>query len=303
MGFTRRRFLVLAGLTSLGVVGLSRRGSSPSISQATSPPQPQLEMPSEEVLLRFLAIADTGSGDRNQFAVGNAMANYHAKSPYELVVMAGDNIYNRGEMDRIGVAFEQPYATLLKQGVKFHACLGNHDIRTENGNPQVAYPGFNMGGRRFYTYSAGPVQFFVLDTNDRTTWKTQLTWLEKELSQSQAPWKVVYGHHPIYSSGFYGTDSERVKTFAPLFQKYGVQLYINGHEHDYERTNPIASTTYLITGIGGASLRPVGQSKWTAYSTSRYGFSALEVRQNTLTIQGIDVFGQVFDQGTVAIAV
>lgn len=98
-----------------------------------------------------------------------------------------------------------------------------------------------------------------------------------ELKSSAAAWKIVFGHHPIYSSGHYGTNQALIDSLTPLFQKYGVQLYINGHEHNYERTQPIQGTTYLITGIGGAQLRPVGRSPWTAFSTSRYGFSAIEI--------------------------
>jgi Calcineurin-like phosphoesterase len=110
--------------------------------------------------------------------------------------------------------------------------------------------------------------------------------------------KIVYGHHPVYASGTYGTDREMIARLSPLFKQYRVQLYINGHEHHYERTTAIDGTTYLITGHGGASLRYVGKSDFTAYSLSRYGFSAVEVRQNSFSIAGIDSKGEVFDQAT-----
>ena len=226
------------------------------------------------------------------------MAAYHRKNPYSFVTLAGDNIYNSGEMERVGVAFEQPYAALLKRGVKFRACLGNHDIRTENGDPQVRYAGFNMRGR-YYSYREKDVQFFVLDTNHNADWQNQLAWLKAELARSTAPWKIVYGHHPIYSAGHYGDNPEMIKLLTPLFKQHQVQLYINGHEHNYERTTPIDGTTYLITGIGGASLRQVGQNKTTAYSVSRFGFSAIAVYPDRLQIEGIGTDGLVFDRGVV----
>ncbi|OUC11940.1 MAG: metallophosphoesterase [Alkalinema sp. CACIAM 70d] len=303
MSFKRRRFLILGGLSGLGLAVLGRQSLRPGQTTTATTPEItplQVATPTGQPLLRFAAIADTGSGDRNQFAVGQAMAQYRDRNPYDLVVLAGDNIYNSGEMSRIQVAFEEPYQQLLQAGVKFRAGLGNHDIRTENGDPQVRYPGFNMQGR-FYSYVAESAQFFVLDTNGNADWKGQMAWLERELSQSQAQWKVVYGHHPIYSSGHYGTNSEFVKLFTPLFKKYRVQLYINGHEHDYERSQPIDGTTYLVTGIGGATLRPVGKSKWTAASTSRFGFSAIELYQDRLVIQGIGTNNSVFDTGTISI--
>lgn len=85
--------------------------------------------------------------------------------------------------------------------------------------------------------------------------------------RSDAPWKVVFGHHPIYSSGQYGVNEPFISKLTPLFQKYRVQLYVNGHEHNYERTQPINGTTYLICGAG-AGVRPVGRSSWTTSNNS-----------------------------------
>lgn len=303
MSLKRRQFLVLGGLSGLGLVFVGKSLSS----QFQNAPvvQPKLSEPPKvagnDLILRFVAVADTGAGDRNQYDVAKAMERYRVQNPYSLVVLAGDNIYTNGEMEKVNSVFAQPYATLLKQGVKFRACLGNHDIRTQNGDLQVQYPGFNMDGR-YYTFQEKSVQFFVLDTNTNADWKTQLAWLEQELSRSKAPWKIVYGHHPIYSSGVYGTDDNLVAMLSPLFKKHNVQLYINGHEHSYERTKSIDGTTYLITGIGGAHLRKVRRSEWTGYSVTRFGFSALEVYPDRLEIQGIGTDGLVFDRGTVPIA-
>lgn len=298
MRMNRRRFLALGSLSGLGFVALSK-----SMTGATKPNANAKKIPAvakSSSILRFVAIADTGSGDQNQYDVVQAMKGYYNKHPYQLAVLGGDNIYTNGEFEKITTVFEHPYADLLKQGVEFRACLGNHDIRTQNGDLQVKYPPFNMTGR-YYTYRKESVQFVVLDTNVNADWNAQLAWLEKTLRQSNAPWKIVYGHHPVYASGIYGTDKDMVARLAPLFKRYRVQLYINGHEHHYERTTAINGTTYLITGIGGASLRPVGKSDWTAYAESRYGFSALEVYGDRIEIQGIGIDGQAFDRGTVSI--
>ena len=308
MKFTRRRFLGLAGLGSMGLaIAVSGRSSGKSLispeqttqdASKVNPNRP--DVPSQErPLLRFVATADTGSGDKNQFAVGEAIARYHDQNPFELAVLGGDNIYNSGDIALIGSTFEQPYAKVLARGVKFRACLGNHDIRTANAVPQVNYPGFHMDGR-YYTYSDGPAQFFVLDTNGNIDWKAQMNWLETTLKASTASWKIVYGHHPIYSSGHYGTDPAFVARFTPLFKKYNVNLYINGHEHHYERSNPIDGTTYLITGHGGASLRPVtAKPPTSAFAVSRFGFSTVEIWTDRMVIQGIGTDGTVFDRGVV----
>lgn len=311
MAIQRRIFLIVSGLAGLSAFGLGRwlglRANAvyrpDAVPVAPEPAiAPELQVAqSTELMLRFVATADSGSGDRNQFAVGRAMARYHQQNPYNLAILAGDNIYNQGEIWKIRDVFEAPYNELLQQGVKFRACLGNHDIRTENGNPQVAYAGFNMAGR-YYTFQQNGVQFFALDTNVNANWAAQLAWLEQALKNSSARWKIVFGHHPIYASGVYGTNPEFVRLFTPLFKKYGVQLYINGHEHHYERTRSISGTTYLITGHGGASLRAVGKNEWTAYAVSQFGFSALEVYRDRIEIKGIGTDHQVFDRGTILYA-
>ncbi|KAB8335133.1 metallophosphoesterase [Scytonema tolypothrichoides VB-61278] len=299
MKLKRRQFLFFSSLSAIGLgfIGCVTRqaGKNPGIavSKAATPPNPA----KNNSLLRFVSVADTGTGDQGQYAVAKAMTNYHSKNPYDLVVLAGDNIYTNGEMEKIGAVFERPYAPLLKQGVKFQAALGNHDIRTANGDLQLKYLNFNMKGR-YYTFQREQVQFFVLDTNTNADWQKQLKWLEQELSASKTPWKIVYGHHPVYASGVYGSNATFIKTFTPLFQKYGVQLYINGHEHHYERTRSINGTTYLICG-GGAGTRPVGRSEWTEYSAEKLSFAAYEVYADRIEISGIGTDNSVFDKGIV----
>ena len=245
--------------------------------------------------LHWLATADSGSGDRQQRAVGSAMAAMHRRSPVDLVLLGGDNIYPQGDMRLVEATFERPYRDLLQGGVPFHAVLGNHDIRTDNGAPQVAYPGFGMKGR-WYSLRRGPVEFVMLDTNVTAAWQHQMPWLKKTLAASTARWKVVVGHHPIYSSGFYGDDRSAIARLTPLFRRHGVQLYINGHEHNYERTRPIEGTTYLTVGNGGASLRPVVAGANTARAFSTHGFASLSVDGDDLTIQAWNSEGQRLDR-------
>jgi 3',5'-cyclic AMP phosphodiesterase CpdA len=307
MGLTRRRLIWLGSLGGLTLAFFNKQFIGRTIGYKVAReanfevPKPPTTPPGE-LVLRFVATADSGAGDRNQRAIGEAMHRYREKNPYDLVVMAGDNIYNSGEIEKIKDTFEVPYQKLLAANVRFQAALGNHDIRTNNGNDQVNYRAFNMKGR-YYSYTAGKndeAQFFVLDTNGNADWKAQMAWLEAELKNSKALWKIVYGHHPIYSSGVYGTDPKMVKRFAPLFKQYGVNLYINGHEHNYERTQPIDGTVYLVTGHGGANLRTVGRSDWTAHAESEYGFSAIALYGDRLEIQGLDSSGKMFDRGVIS---
>jgi Icc-related predicted phosphoesterase len=294
--FNRRKFLILGGLAGFGLA-LQRtdRAIDSSLSTDSFPTKDNATPP----LLRFVSVADTGHGNRGQYTVADAMNAYSRSHLFPFVLLAGDNIYNRGEIEKIGDVFEKPYQALLEQGIQFYAVLGNHDIRTKNGDDQLQYPGFNMQGR-YYTFVRDGVQFFALDTNYNAQWKEQLEWLEKELDQSEASWKIVFGHHPVYSSGMHGSSKTLEKKLTPLFSRYGVQLYLCGHDHNYERSNPLNGTTYIVCG-GGSVLRQVGRSSWTAFSASVLSFVAFEVYSDRIELSAIAGDGKVFDRAAIAL--
>lgn len=285
----RRDFLTLTGLGGFGLSLVTHK----LLAQESTPNNKQ------QPILRFVAIADTGTGNEGQYAVAQAMNDYSQKNPFSLVLLAGDNIYNEGEIEKIKAVFEKPYKPFLAQKIPFYAVLGNHDIRTNNGEDQLRYPLFNMPSR-YYSFSQEKVQFFALDTNVNADWSQQLPWLENNLANSDKPWKIVYGHHPLYSSGMHGTDKNLISKLAPIFNKYKVALYICGHDHNYERTVPMEKTTYIITG-GGCATRPVERSPWTAYSEAKLSFTAYEVYENHLETKAIGIDGKVFDQGKINI--
>ncbi len=324
MSTHRRQFIIGAGLAgfSLAITGklLADRSNSATTTddddgdkasqtvgaafRDKNHPQSVAADPKSKLLLRFAAIADTGSSTANQYAVGRAMTSYHQKNPFNLVLMVGDNIYNNGEIAKIKEAFETPYADLLKQGVKFYAALGNHDVRTANGDREVEYPQFNMGGQHYYTHEHEGVKFFVLETSSivdpaSTDRAQQLAWLDRELAASKARWNIVYGHHNIYSAGVYKVDATMRRDITPILKKHQVKLWINGHDHNYQRSKPIDGTTYLVCGGGGANLYPVKPQSWTAFAQSIHSFGIVEVYQDQIILTGIDSKGEIIDRGTV----
>ena len=145
--------------------------------------------------LKFAVIGDSGTGDSNQYRLAKVFTDIHQRFPYEFVLMMGDNMYGGESARDFQRKFEIPYKPVLDKNVKFYASLGNHDSTN-----QRMYKLFNMNGERFYTFrpKAG-VRFFALDSNYMD--RTQLQWLEKELAASGSDWKIMYFHHPIYSSG------------------------------------------------------------------------------------------------------
>ena len=175
------------------------------------------------------------------------MANWYNRFPFPLVVMMGDNIYGSDRPQDFVKKFEAPYKALLDKGVKFYASLGNHDSRE-----QRYYKLFNMDGKLYYTFKAPKedVRFFALESTYMDP--DQLKWLEDELKKSSEKWKIVFFHHPLYSSaGTHGSQLKLRAVLEPLFIQYNVSLVLNGHDHTYERIKPQNGIQYFVEGSSG----------------------------------------------------
>lgn len=310
----KRRKLIYLGLGGVALtVGYGYlSGVNPS-TKTFSSSENSLPSIKSDSLFQFAVIGDVGTGRRGQHSVARAMHQHWKSSPFSMSLMTGDNIYPNGEIEKVSQVFEQPYSALLEKGVKFYASLGNHDVRTNRGEDQITYPGYNMASRYYtFTQSLGEstIQFFAIDTNQaylegeegERRWQAQLAWLQSELGSSSAPWKIVFGHHPVYSSGYHGSQDRLIRDLSPIFAQHGVQLYLNGHDHNYERTQPIKRTTYITTGHGAMNRR-IGQSDWTALISNQLGFTTFSVHPDRIVAKAINTQNKVYDEGHILLTV
>ncbi|HTV24778.1 MAG TPA: metallophosphoesterase family protein [Polyangiaceae bacterium] len=246
-------------------------------------------------LVRFVAFGDSGGNSRAP--VHDAMLGV----PFDLMLHVGDIAYVDGTLPDFEAKFFDTYADLISH-VPIFPASGNHEYHTADGAPyrQVfALPenGAPKGEERWFSFDWGDVHFVALDTEKIDP--DQAAWLEDDLSDNVLPWKVVYFHRPPYSSGTHGSSLAVRETFGGTFERFGVQLVLAGHDHDYERMQTIGGVTYVVTGGGGFSVRPVGHSDFTAYSAAIFHFVQVEVRQDELRLDAIDTAGKVFDTVTV----
>jgi hypothetical protein len=243
--------------------------------------------------VRFAVIGDSGSGAKVQYELAERLIAARQTFLYTFVLMMGDNIYGDDSPKGFAKKFELPYKPLLDAGVPFYATLGNHDAQD-----QRFYKGFNMGGHRYYTFTEGSVQFFVMDTTYMD--RGQLEWLEQSLRESQARWKIAYGHHPFYSTGKkHGSEMDLRQLVEPLFVKYGVNAVFAGHEHFYERMAPQHGIAYFISGAAGKLRR--GNIKkdpiYVAGFDEDLSFMLIEVAGDALHFEVISRAGATVDQG------
>jgi hypothetical protein len=256
----------------------------------------ELQLPNGKDSFHFAVIGDTGTGDKNQYEVGEQLNKFHRVFPFDTVVMMGDNMYGGESPKDFKKKFELPYAPLLNDGVKFYASLGNHD----NSN-QRFYDKFNMNGKKYYTFKPRDgIRFFALDSNYMD--KEQLQWLAKELAGSGSDWKIVFFHHPLYSSGdTHGSSEELRKILEPIFLVNNVSLVLSGHEHFYERIKPQQGIAYFIVG-NSAKLRrgDIQKTNLTAkgFDTDN-AFMLCEIDKDKLYFQAISRLGKTIDSGVV----
>ena len=254
---------------------------------------PAMKLPLKPGSVRFAIIGDNGTGERPQFEVAQQMETFRKDFPFDFVLMMGDNIYGSKTPQDFKRKFEDPYRNLLSAGVKFYACLGNHDHTAER-----LYKPFNMGGERYYTLKNGNVQFFALDSNYMDP--PQVDWLDKQLSGSSATWKICFFHHPLYSHGkFHGSDLDLRARLEPMLVKYGVDVVLNGHEHVYERVNPQQGINYFVLGNSGElRLNNLNPSPDTAkgFDTDRT-FGLVEIVGNDFNFQIVSRTGATVDSG------
>ena len=252
--------------------------------------------PSGKDSVKFLVLGDTGTGDRAQNEVANQAWKSHQVFPYEFAIMLGDNIYGSERPQDFALKFERPYKAMLDANIPFYAALGNHDDPN-----QRYYKPFGMGGQRFYTYQKKDVRFYVLDSNYMD--KDQQAWLEKELKESNAKWKIAYFHHPLYSSGAtHGSEVDLRAIVEPLFVKYGVNVVFAGHEHFYERLKPQNGIQYFTAG-GSAKLRE-GNIRRTGMTARGFdteqSYMVVEIDGDVLRFQTMSRRGKIVDSGEIS---
>lgn len=301
--------LALATLICLG--GCQRElppdvARAQGISVAELRPQPgSLALPNRRGSVKFAVIGDSGRGDQPQHEVARQMVSWRERFPYDFVLMLGDNIYDSHTPADYVARFEAPYKPLLDAGVTFHAAIGNHDDPN-----QIYYEKFNMGGERYYSFrraevslegmAGAGVRFFALDS--RSLDPEQLEWLRHHLDDSNSRWKIVYFHHPIYTSGRYSSGAGSLRrALEPVLVEGDADVVLAGHEHFYERLQPQRGILYFISGAAGSlrhgDIRDTGLTA-RGFDTD-YSFMLMEVTGDELYFQAISRTGDMVDAGVV----
>ena len=268
----------------------------------------------------FFVLGDWGRrGKQHQQEVADQMIVQSKKLNAQFLVAVGDNFYDDGVQSVTDSHWAESYTNVYKElAIKtdWYVALGNHDYR---GKPEaeLAYhainPKWNLPSRYYSkvvtTNDGQKVLLLFIDTNpfvkdyylkdNMPEIKSQDTaaqrvWIQKTLAESTAPWKFVIGHHPVYSSSpKHGNTVELVEILKPLLEKYHVQAYIAGHDHDLQHNHPDGSTVdYLVSGAA-SEIRDAATYEKTKFSASVPGFADMSIKGDSLLVNFIDNNGKV----------
>lgn len=289
----RQHSVKLSGLRPDSVYGYRVSASSEIVTFRTAPE-------GDGTAFTFAVVGDSGDGSADQTDVAGLLRRMDPA----LILHTGDVVYDSGAMQDYNRNFFEPYRELISETPVFPS-LGNHDVKTGGGAPYLKnfhLPRNNpQGTERYYSFDWGDAHFVALDSelyydDGNGGPEEQKAWLQKDLAASDKRWKFVFFHKPPYSSSKHGGDTTIRADLAPVFERYGVDLVFNGHDHDYERTVPIRGVTYVVTGGGGKELYRAGGSEWTAFSRSVHHATKVRVEGGRLTLEAVEPDGTVMDR-------
>lgn len=216
------------------------------------------------------AIGDAGKITYEQRSVRNSYYNYSTGKHTDVWLLLGDNAYNEGTDEEYQLSMFENMFEAKMRNTALWPTPGNHDLRSYMTPGKIApyydifstpvngeAGGVPSGTEGYYSFDYANIHFISLDSygNSRDSTAGMANWLKADLAATNQKWIIAYWHHPPYSKGSNdsdGTSGEDLKMremreqILPILDKYGVDLVLNGHSHNYERS-------YMIHGHYGNS--------------------------------------------------
>ncbi len=314
----------------------------------------------------FIAYADHGTEEQGVARRPRAVAAAIEATDPDLVLLAGD-VYYCDDQVCVDIYFGEVLADVASQAY-FMTAAGNHEYFQPDDlityTSRFNYPGRPPGeicvitGTRcprnevpelWYSFDWGNVHFISINTGvdhgkpfsgseEIKPGEAQYEWFKADLEAASADpdidWTVVYAHYNLYNWGkdpSHSSDDEARAVFEPLVQQNGVDVWLAGHQHSYERTLPVGNSgasvdtascgtdpystctnplypIYFTVGMGGRSLYdeastcggPANCDTWSVVKTlGSFGFTEFTVNDQTMSMEFIDVDGNVLDQVTI----
>ena len=256
----------------------------------------------------FIYMGDAQNGlDRWGVLLHNA---YRARPDAAFYLMAGDLVNRGAERWDWDSFFENSKGVFDRRPIV--PVLGNHEYQAAEPRLYLAHFALPRNGpktippERAYAFEYSNAKFIILDSNLDAA--KQTAWLENQLANTKAMWKFVSYHHPAYSSGGNRDNAHVRNLWTPIFDKYHVDLALQGHDHAYLRTYPMRDqkrvatakdgTIYMIAVSGTKHYEqpPHDYTEVGFTKVSTYQVLDIQIAGNRLVYRAHDVDGKVRDE-------
>lgn len=205
---------------------------------------------------------------------------------YEAVLLLGDNQYLMGSKSDYLKFFNPTWGRFFD---KLYPVPGNHEYLTPGAAGYFEYFGKRAGDpeKGWYSFELGAWHIIALNTNNGCRSvpcggeSEQVKWLRDDLTRHRNRCVLAYWHHPRWSSGSGHGDFRGADALWKTLAQFGADVVLNGHEHFYERYEPIDGVREFIVGTGGKSHyamtdKPRAHSE--VRNTDAYGILSLNLR-------------------------
>lgn len=159
--------------------------------------------------------------------------------------------------------------------------VGNHEVMNNNKTntdaknftdsfnlPKIQNTGAPVG--TVYSFDYGNTHIAVMNTQyGSKNLKTQADWLKSDMSSTKKTWRIVALHRGPYGATYDTTDIR--KAWSPIFDEVGIDLVLQGHDHNYVRSFPMKNkvavklgegTIYMNSNTGGVKFYPQKTRSW-----------------------------------------
>ena len=311
---TKNQIIVFV-LLAIAVFSCQINDRKPSLSEENTPFS---ALDRYDHSLSFFVISDYGrNGFDNQLEVADQMAIQADSVEPEFIVTCGDNFQVNGVASVQDPLWMSSFENIYRKPslhVDWYPVFGNHDYKG-NTQAEIDYSQISRRWRfesHYYTFvrkinDSVSARFIFLDTPplvnkyykkqdypDIAAQDTakQLEWLKEVLENSKEQWKLVFGHHPVFSASLkHGNTQEMIDRVKPLLDRYNAQFYFCGHDHDLQHLKEGGGKTdYIVTGTG-SEIRPSNENDLSLFSKSVPAFACITFHADSVRVGFVDVIG------------
>ncbi|MBI2684322.1 MAG: metallophosphoesterase [Actinobacteria bacterium] len=268
----------------------TRRGSAVALlAGLTAAATPAYAAPEQPV--RVAAMGDWGASTTAQRLIAERICATNRSARFAALLTTGDNFYSP-DGTATPANFDRPSACIISAGIRWRASWGNHDL---SGNSTAT----RLGARsRWYRFQVGAATVVVLDSNDPTNAR-QLAFMRAALKRTAPGPLIVAFHAPLYGAGYHRPSRRQRDAWEPMFRRARVDLVLQGHNHNYDRSL-VRGITYVTTGGGGNRLYPcLFPAPTMARCAAEYHFLDLSITRNEVRVAAVRPDGSVLDRVTV----